>query len=146
MDLLGNIFGEVRSGPTVPGADVTKPLTIALLQLLASRYLSGGQKAPDEDAEDEFSPDAADEISPSAVTSGLRGLIKHCNDAGLADHVQCVSIAAGRPKNAARASRLEHRSRKTAHSRGRRVQDCNATQTSDSSRCATLAANANVTC
>ena len=88
MDLLGNIFGEVRSGPTVPGADVTKPLTIALLQLLASRYLSDGHKAPDEDAEDEFSPDAADEISPSAVTSGLRGLIKHCNDAGLADHVQ----------------------------------------------------------
>ena len=88
MDLLGNIFGEVRSGPTVPGADVTKPLTIALLQLLASRYLSGGHKAPDEDAEDEFSPDAADEVSPSAVTSGLRGLIKQFNDAGLADHVQ----------------------------------------------------------
>ena len=38
-----NIFGSDTS-TAVPGGSVTKPLVIALLALLASRYLSGGQK------------------------------------------------------------------------------------------------------
>ena len=44
MGLLDNVFGS-SSNPAVPGGNVTKPLMIALLALLASRYLSGGSKA-----------------------------------------------------------------------------------------------------
>ena len=40
---MSNIFGS-DSGPAVPGGNLTKPLVIALLALLASRAMSGGQK------------------------------------------------------------------------------------------------------
>ena len=47
---MSNIFGS-NSGSAVPGGNLTKPLVIALLALLASRYMAGGQKqsmpAPD---------------------------------------------------------------------------------------------------
>ena len=43
MGLLDNVFGP-NSNHAVPGSNVTKPLMIALLALLASRYLSGGSK------------------------------------------------------------------------------------------------------
>ena len=47
---MSNIFGS-NSGSAVPGGNLTKPLVIALLALLASRYMGGGQKqsmpAPD---------------------------------------------------------------------------------------------------
>ena len=45
---MSNIFGS-DSGSAVPGGNLTKPLVIALLALLASRYMGGGQKqsAPD---------------------------------------------------------------------------------------------------
>ena len=48
---MSNIFGS-NSGAAVPGGNLTKPLVIALLALLASRYMSGGQKqsAPAPDA------------------------------------------------------------------------------------------------
>jgi len=45
MGLLDNIFGG-SSGSAVPGGNVTKPLMIALLALLASRYMSGSRKEP----------------------------------------------------------------------------------------------------
>ena len=35
-----NIFGS-DSSPAVPGGNLTKPLVIALLAMLASRYMSG---------------------------------------------------------------------------------------------------------
>jgi hypothetical protein len=43
MGLLDSIFGS-DSSSAVPGGNVTKPLMIALLALLASRYMSGGAK------------------------------------------------------------------------------------------------------
>ena len=43
MGALDNIFGS-DSSSAVPGGNVTKPLMIALLALLASRYMSGGSK------------------------------------------------------------------------------------------------------
>jgi uncharacterized protein YidB (DUF937 family) len=91
MDLLRNIF----EATLYPGADVTKPLMIALLELLASRYLAGSHKAPDAqkaptapEAEDEILPDAADEIPPATVAGGLGGVLKHFQDAGLGDLVR----------------------------------------------------------
>jgi hypothetical protein len=41
MGLLDSVFGSDTSS-AVPGGNVTKPLIIALLALLASRYMSGG--------------------------------------------------------------------------------------------------------
>ena len=38
---MSNIFGS-ESGQAVPGGNLTKPLVIALLALLASRYMAGG--------------------------------------------------------------------------------------------------------
>jgi len=43
MGLLDNVLGS-SSGSAVPGGNVTKPLMIALLGLLASRAMSGGTK------------------------------------------------------------------------------------------------------
>ena len=41
MGVLDDIFGS-SSNPAAPGGNLTKPLVIALLALLASRYMSGG--------------------------------------------------------------------------------------------------------
>jgi hypothetical protein len=50
MGLLDNIFGSASSSSSaVPGGNVTKPLVIALLALLASRYMSGGKKEIERD-------------------------------------------------------------------------------------------------
>jgi uncharacterized protein YidB (DUF937 family) len=83
MGLLDNIFGG-GSGSAVPGGNVTKPLMIALLALLASRYMSGSRKAPDAESVP-TSPGGADEISPGSVVGGLGGLLKQFQDAGFGD-------------------------------------------------------------
>ena len=44
MGVLDDILGS-SSNPAVPGGNLTKPLVIALLALLASRYMGGGAKA-----------------------------------------------------------------------------------------------------
>jgi uncharacterized protein YidB (DUF937 family) len=81
-----NIFGS-DSGPAVPGGSVTKPLIIALLALLASRYMSGGQKqAPAEvPNHPESLPGAAEDASPGSVLDGLGGLIDQFQKKGLGD-------------------------------------------------------------
>jgi uncharacterized protein YidB (DUF937 family) len=76
MGLLDNIFGG-GSGSAVPGGNVTKPLMIALLALLASRSMSGSRKAPD--------AESVHEISPGSVVGGLGGLLKQFQDAGFGD-------------------------------------------------------------
>jgi len=43
MGLLDNVLGS-SSGSAVPGGNVTKPLMIALLGLLAARAMGGGTK------------------------------------------------------------------------------------------------------
>jgi len=84
-----NIFGS-DSGPAVPGGSVTKPLVIALLALLASRYLSGGQKqapAPEAPRLPESIPGSTQDASPGSVLDGLGGLIDQFQKKGLGDVV-----------------------------------------------------------
>jgi uncharacterized protein YidB (DUF937 family) len=85
-----NMFGS-DSGPAVPGGSVTKPLVIALLALLASRYLSGGgQKqapAPEAPRLPESLPGSAQDASPGSILDGLGGLVKHFQQKGLGDAI-----------------------------------------------------------
>jgi uncharacterized protein YidB (DUF937 family) len=85
MGLLDNIFGA-GSGPAVPGGNVTKPLMIALLALLASRYFSS-HKAPEAE-KTPASPESEVELSPGTIAGGLGGLLKQFQDAGLGDPVK----------------------------------------------------------
>ncbi|MGH6833066.1 MAG: YidB family protein, partial [Methyloceanibacter sp.] len=83
-----NIFGS-DSGPAVPGGNLTKPLVIALLALLASRYMSGGQKQAPAEAPKlpESMPGSAQDASPGSVLDGLGGLIDQFQKKGLGDVV-----------------------------------------------------------
>jgi len=91
MGLPDNIFGSDKSSP-VPGGSVAKPLIIALLALLASRYLSGkGNQEPDAPASGSAprSPEQipASDASPGNVLDGLGGLIKQFQQKGLSDTI-----------------------------------------------------------
>lgn len=84
-----NIFGS-DTGNAVPGGSVTKPLVIALLALLASRYLSGGQKqdpTPEAPRLPEPMPGSTADPSPGSVLDGLGGLIKQFQQKGLGDAI-----------------------------------------------------------
>jgi uncharacterized protein YidB (DUF937 family) len=88
---MSNIFGS-DSGSAVPGGNLTKPLVIALLALLASRYMAGGQKqsapAPDASRVPEAPPrGSAQDASPGSVLDGLGGLIDQFQKKGLGDVV-----------------------------------------------------------
>jgi uncharacterized protein YidB (DUF937 family) len=81
-----NIFGS-DSGPAVPGGSVTKPLVIALLALLASRYLSGGgqKQAPDAPRPPESRPGSTPDDSPGSILDGLGGLVDQFQKKGMGD-------------------------------------------------------------
>jgi uncharacterized protein YidB (DUF937 family) len=82
-----NIFGS-DSGPAVPGGSVAKPLIIALLALLASRYMSGGPTevpAPETPRLPDPVPDSAQDAAPGGVLDGLGGLIDQFQKKGLGD-------------------------------------------------------------
>jgi uncharacterized protein YidB (DUF937 family) len=84
-----NIFGS-DSGPAVPGGSVAKPLIIALLALLASRYMSGGQKeasAPEMPKLPDSMPDSTQDAAPGSVLDGLGGLVDQFQKKGLGDVV-----------------------------------------------------------
>lgn len=86
---MSNIFGS-DSGPAVPGGSVTKPLVIALLALLASRYMSGGQKqapAPEAPRLPDPLPGSAQDASPGSILDGLGGLVKQFQQKGLGDAI-----------------------------------------------------------
>jgi uncharacterized protein YidB (DUF937 family) len=85
---MSNIFGS-DSGSAVPGGNLTKPLVIALLALLASRYMGGGQKqsAPDASKTPEAPPASAQDASPGSVLDGLGGLIDQFQKKGLGEVV-----------------------------------------------------------
>ena len=86
MGLLENVFGS-SSGSAVPGGNVTKPLMIALLALLASRYVSGGSKAPASGRSD-TAPTSPDSLpDPGTIVGGLGGLLKQFQQKGLGDVV-----------------------------------------------------------
>jgi uncharacterized protein YidB (DUF937 family) len=88
MGVLDNIFGGDK-GPAVPGGSVAKPLMIALLALLASRYMSGG-------GQKEVSPPLRQDMPPRPssipdesprIVGGLGGLLKQFQQAGLGEVV-----------------------------------------------------------
>jgi uncharacterized protein YidB (DUF937 family) len=86
-----NIFGS-DTGQAVPGGNLAKPLVIALLALLASRYFSGGgqkdAQAPSPDATrfpDLSAPGSRQEASPGSILDGLGGLVEQFQNKGLGD-------------------------------------------------------------
>jgi uncharacterized protein YidB (DUF937 family) len=88
---MSNIFGS-DSSSAVPGGNLTKPLVIALLALLASRYMSGGQKQSTPTPDASRTPEApaagsAQDASPGSVLDGLGGLIDQFQKKGLGDVV-----------------------------------------------------------
>jgi uncharacterized protein YidB (DUF937 family) len=93
-----NIFGS-DSGPAVPDGKVAKPLIIALLALLASRYFAGGKKE-DTVPEAPKLPESAPQSSPDpgSVLDGLGGLIKQFQQKGLGDVVDSW-VRTGKNKN-----------------------------------------------
>ena len=88
MGLLDNVFGS-DSNPALPGGNVTKPLMIALLALLASRYMSSGSKGSGTDASSSTSPDVSTPAGsdPGTISGGLGGLLKQFQQAGLGDAI-----------------------------------------------------------
>ena len=89
MGLLDNVFGS-SSNPAVPGGNVTKPLMIALLALLASRYLSGGSKAGPASASPNAvpaSPASTPDAAPGDILGGLGGLLKQFQQNGFGDAI-----------------------------------------------------------
>jgi uncharacterized protein YidB (DUF937 family) len=90
--MASNIFGS-DSSSAVPGGNVTKPLVIALLALLASRYL--GKKGADQTASADPAPapripqadPAAADASPGDIIDGLGGLVKQFQQKGLGDTI-----------------------------------------------------------
>ena len=89
MGLPDNIFGSDKSSP-VPGG-VAKPLIIALLALLASRYMSGsGQQAgaPASGSTPKSpAPAPTSDQSPGNILDGLGGLIRQFQQKGLGDTI-----------------------------------------------------------
>jgi uncharacterized protein YidB (DUF937 family) len=128
MGLPDNIFGSDKSSP-VPGGNVAKPLIIALLALLASRYMSGkgnqqpGTPAP---APTPRSPDPvpSSDPSPGSVLDGLGGLIKQFQQKGLNDTIDTwinpganKDISSGQVSDALGPDVVDELSRRTGLSR-----------------------------
>jgi uncharacterized protein YidB (DUF937 family) len=91
MGILDSVFGS-DSSSAVPGGNVTKPLMIALLALLASRYMSGGSKEAPKDSSGSTGPDVSSPSSaslpdPGTITGGLGGLLKQFQQAGFGDTI-----------------------------------------------------------
>src|SRR6188472_2445332 len=89
MTFLDSIFGSssdpATSDPAVPGGNISKPLMIALLALLA-RYMTSGSKAATESESPPASASTA-EASPGDVLGGLGGLLKQFQQNGFGDAI-----------------------------------------------------------
>ena len=89
MALPDDIFGS-DTNPAVPGGNITKPLVIALLAYLASRYVSGGQKNEAASAPEPRPSDAAPSTEnqlPGSILDGLGGLIEQFQKRGFGETI-----------------------------------------------------------
>ena len=124
--MASNIFGS-EGGSAVPGGNVTKPLVIGLLALLASRYFGG--KGADQSATTKPSPaqipqaDPAD-ASPGDIVDGLGGLVKQFQQKGLGSVVdswinrgQNQDISSGQISDALGSDIVDQLARRTGLSR-----------------------------
>jgi uncharacterized protein YidB (DUF937 family) len=75
---------DSESNPAVPGGSLAKPLIIALLALLASRAMSGGQKQAPAEAP-KLPESGSAEAAPGDVLDGLGGLIDQFQKKGLGE-------------------------------------------------------------
>jgi uncharacterized protein YidB (DUF937 family) len=98
---MADIFGS-NKGPALPGGNVAKPLIIALLALLASRYFGGKKEepAPEMPKLPEAAPQSTSDPSPGSILDGLGGLIKQFQQKGLADAVDSW-VSTGKNKDVA---------------------------------------------
>jgi uncharacterized protein YidB (DUF937 family) len=85
--MASSSFGS--GGSAVPGGNVAKPLVIALLALLASRYFSKKGSDQPEPAPAPRVPqaDPASDASPGNILDGLGGLVKQFQQKGLGDTI-----------------------------------------------------------
>lgn len=94
MSSSNNIFGS-SGDQAVPGGNLTKPLVIALLALLASRYFGGsggqaGQSAPAPEMPKIPQPipgGAQADAAPGSILDGLGGLIDQFQKKGLGETI-----------------------------------------------------------
>ena len=86
MGVFDNVSGP-STGTAVPGGNVTKPLVIALLALLAARHLSGGSKDAPAPASQKTGATSEADASPSDVLGGLGGLLKQFQQNGFGDAI-----------------------------------------------------------
>lgn len=78
MGLLDNIFGGSNA---VPGGNISKPLMIALMALLAARYM-GGKKSDTAPAGSQPASTGSGDPSPGDIVGGLGGLFKQFEQNG----------------------------------------------------------------
>ena len=93
MGLPDDIFGS-DTNPALPGGNITKPLMIAVLAYLASRYLGGGKKEEPAPSTPEALPRSSNplpgpttEPSSGSILDGLGGLIEQFQKKGFGDTV-----------------------------------------------------------
>ena len=75
MGMLDDALGS-SSNPAIPGGDLSKPLMVALLALLAARYTSGKEKIPSSAGDNTATAASNSETSPGEILGGLGGLFK----------------------------------------------------------------------
>jgi uncharacterized protein YidB (DUF937 family) len=85
MGLLDNIFGS-GSDPAVPGGNISKPLMIALLALLA-HYMTSGSKDASGSVSPNTAPGSTADASSGDIVGGLGGLLKQFQQNGFGDAI-----------------------------------------------------------
>jgi uncharacterized protein YidB (DUF937 family) len=128
-----NIFGSDQN-PAVPGGSVAKPLIIALLALLASRYFSGKSSeqtsTPAPEPAPRPAPAPTSEANPGSILDGLGGLIKQFQQKGFGDTIDTwvnsganQDISSGEVSDALGRDVVDELSRRTGLSRDQVVEE-----------------------